>query len=351
MKVCGDTSIVFCILVVIKMLFNYFFEINLIYLKKATHNKTVTMLSVKENTLKLERLLAIIFKLLHRSTISASQLADELNVSQRTIYRDIETISAAGIPITSYHGTNGGFGIIENYKWDKTFLDPSSMVNVLSLMKSLSEQLRDQDLKSALERLSILTLEEQKNHLQIDLAHQSVAPALLIDLQKSIKESKKVYFQYISAQKEQTTREVDPITLRYKFRTWYLYAYCYLRNDYREFKVSHILNLQRLTTSINKNHPIPEEKPFVQPLKESIILRVHPDFIHLVLNHFQHHSMTQEEDGSITVTLMLPTPLYAEWLINILLSFRSGVVVIQPLFLQDVLKNEAKKILNLYEDI
>jgi len=74
--------------------------------------KTSVVFYEKETPLKLERLLTIIFKLLHRSNISASQLAEELNVSQRTIYRDIETISAAGIPITSYHGTNGGFGII-----------------------------------------------------------------------------------------------------------------------------------------------------------------------------------------------------------------------------------------------
>ena len=300
--------------------------------------------------MKLERLLTIIFKLLHRSTISASQLADELNVSQRTIYRDIETISAAGIPITSYHGTNGGFGIMENYKWDKTFLDASSMLEVLSLVKNLSDQLNDHDLKKTVDRLSILTSEEQKHHLHIDLTHFSVDPSFLINLQKSIKESTRVCFQYISSQNEQTTREVDPLSLQYKFRTWYLYAYCHLRNDYREFKVSHILNLERLTTPIKDTHRLPKELPVVVPPKERVILRVHPQSIHLVLNHFQHHSMTQE-DGSITVTLMLPPPLHAEWLINILLSFRSGVVVIQPLYLQDVLKNEAKKILNLYEDI
>ncbi|WP_426355449.1 helix-turn-helix transcriptional regulator [Exiguobacterium sp. R-39] len=152
--------------------------------------------------MKLERLLTIIFKLLHRSTISASQLAEELNVSQRTIYRDIETISAAGIPVVSYHGTNGGFGIIENYKWDKTFLDASSMLEVLSLVKNLWNQLNDQDLKKTVDRLSILTSEEQKNHLHIDLIHFSVDPSFLIDLQKSIKESTRVCFQYISSQNE-----------------------------------------------------------------------------------------------------------------------------------------------------
>lgn len=309
------------------------------------------MVIVKENTLKLERLLTIIFKLLHRSTISASQLAEELNVSQRTIYRDIETISVAGIPITSYHGTNGGFGIMENYKWDKTFLDASSMLGVLSLMQSLSDQLNDQDFKKVVDRLSILTTEEQKNHLHVDLTHLSVDPFFLIDLQKSIKESKRVCFQYISAQNEQTTREVDPLSLQYKFRTWYLYAYCHLRNDYREFKVSHMLHLQRLLIPFKDIHLLPKETPVVEPPRERVILRVQPQSIHLVLNHFQHHSMIQEADGSFTMILMLPVPLNATWLINILLGFQSGVIVVEPLYLQDILKTEAKKIIDLYEDI
>ena len=301
--------------------------------------------------MKLERLLAIIFKLLHRSTISASQLAEELDVSQRTIYRDIETISAAGIPVISYHGTNGGFGMIENYKWDKTFLDASSMMDVLALIMSLSDQLNDKDLEKTLDRLSVLTKAEQENSMHINLSHQTIDPSFLITLQRSIKDSRRVQFQYVSARKERSFREVDPLSLHYKFRTWYLYAYCHLREDYREFKVSHMLNLGKLSTPIETKHPLRPDAPLVDPLRESVTLRVHPQSVNLVLNHFRHQSMFQEEDGSFTMELSLPVPLDAEWLISILLGLGSGVVVISPLYLQDVLKNEAKKIVNLYEDV
>lgn len=119
--------------------------------------------------------------------------------------------------------------------------------------------------KKTLDRLSILTEEEQKNYLHIDLTNFSVDPSNLIDLQKSIKESKRISFQYISAQNEQTMREVDPLSLQYKLRTWYLYAYCHLRNDYREFKVSHMLHLQRLTTSNTDTHSLPKESPLIDP--------------------------------------------------------------------------------------
>lgn len=73
------------------------------------------------------------------------------------------------------------------------------MLEVLSLVKSLSNQLNDQDLKKTVDRLSILSSEEQKNHLHIDLTHFSINSSFLINLQKSIKESTCVCFQYISS--------------------------------------------------------------------------------------------------------------------------------------------------------
>lgn len=154
-----------------------------------------------------------------------------------------------------------------------------------------------------------------------------------MDLQKNIRESTRVGFHYISTQNEQTTREVDPLSLQYKFRTWYLYAYCHLRKDYSEFKFSHILNLERLTISIKDTHLLPKELPTVDPPKERVILRVHPQLIHFVLSHFQHDSMVQEEDGRITMTLILPPPLNKEGLIKHIVNFTISSVVIQPLYL------------------
>ncbi|TYS86278.1 YafY family protein [Rossellomorea aquimaris] len=66
--------------------------------------------------MKVERLLAIIIKLLNTNRITAKKLAEEFEVSVRTIQRDIDSINLAGIPIVSYKGSNGGYGILEEYK-------------------------------------------------------------------------------------------------------------------------------------------------------------------------------------------------------------------------------------------
>ncbi|MFW6287855.1 MAG: helix-turn-helix transcriptional regulator, partial [bacterium] len=65
------------------------------------------------------RLLAIVMLLLNKDKISAAEFADQFEVSPRTIYRDIEAICQAGIPIVSFQGIDGGFSIMDNYKIDK----------------------------------------------------------------------------------------------------------------------------------------------------------------------------------------------------------------------------------------
>jgi predicted DNA-binding transcriptional regulator YafY len=81
--------------------------------------------------MKLERLISITYALLNNEVISASELADKYHVSQRTIYRDIEAICAAGIPIISYQGANGGYGIIKEYKMDKSLLHSNDIESLV----------------------------------------------------------------------------------------------------------------------------------------------------------------------------------------------------------------------------
>lgn len=112
--------------------------------------------------MKLERLLSIIFKLLNHEIVSASSLANEFQVSSRTIYRDIEAICAAGIPVVSFQGTNGGFGIIEGYKFDKSLMDPNDILNLISVLSSLSSIFEDKDVEHTLERLKMLDIGDKK---------------------------------------------------------------------------------------------------------------------------------------------------------------------------------------------
>ena len=88
--------------------------------------------------MKIDRLLSIVIVLLEQNKISAAKLAEMFEVTPRTIYRDIEAIQAAGIPIVTYAGVNGGIGILEKYKIDKKFFTKEDITTLMTGLGSIS---------------------------------------------------------------------------------------------------------------------------------------------------------------------------------------------------------------------
>ena len=138
--------------------------------------------------MKLERLISIIFKLLNNEILSASRLADEFQVSSRTIYRDIEAICAAGIPVVSYQGTNGGFGIIKGYKFDKSLIGSYDLSNLITVLRSLSGIFEDKTIDHTIERLKSLDPSGNNGILSVDLESHRTEAHSLIGLRNAIQE-------------------------------------------------------------------------------------------------------------------------------------------------------------------
>ncbi|MFD2629728.1 helix-turn-helix transcriptional regulator [Oceanobacillus kapialis] len=304
--------------------------------------------------MKLERLLSIIFKLLHNEMLSASSLANEFEVSTRTIYRDIEAICAAGIPVVSYQGTNGGFGIIKGYKIDKSLMGPPDIRNVVTVLNSLVTIFKDREMEHTIDRLSLLDRSDNKNALSVDLESYQTEPNSLKDLRKATNEKLVIHFEYVSNKNVVTSREIEPIQLQYKYRNWYLYAFCRERHDYREFRVSRMMRLTVTQETFQQHHDIKHNHfnsgNHVEGFEE-VIIWVHPNSLAAVLDQFQNSTKLMNDDGSMRVSLSVYEPLHAGWLRSILLSFGAGVKIMKPVELQSVLTNEARKIIKLYEDV
>lgn len=89
--------------------------------------------------MQIDRLLQIVSLLLSHENITAKQLANELNVSTRTIYRDINILSVAGIPITSQKGYDGGLSLLQSFSMDKSYFteeEQSNIIQALQILKS-----------------------------------------------------------------------------------------------------------------------------------------------------------------------------------------------------------------------
>ncbi|MCK1987210.1 YafY family transcriptional regulator [Lysinibacillus fusiformis] len=304
--------------------------------------------------MKLERLLSIIFKLLNHEIVSASSLANEFQVSSRTIYRDIESICAAGIPVVSFQGTNGGFGIIEGYKFDKSLMDPNDILNLISVLSSLSSIFEDKDVEHTLERLKMLDIGDKKSAFMIDLESYRTEPSSLMNLRQAIYERKVIYFNYVNNKNEFTSREVEPIHLHYKYCNWYLYGYCRRRTSHREFKVSRMMGITLSKEKYLQMHEYKSDSSYSRGHQEGVqevVIWVSPYSLAEALDRFQNASKVMNSDGSMTFTFFVYQPLHAGWLKSILLSFGSKAKIIKPVELQSILVEEAKKLINIYKDV
>ena len=139
--------------------------------------------------MKLDRLLAIVMLLINQKHINAKELAEYFEVSQRTIYRDIDAINQAGIPIVSYMGSDGGFGIMENYKIDKNFLYETEINAITTALRNINNTVSNKKNSNTLEKLECLKKKNENNvkylnKFSINIDYNIIILFLSIDLFK-----------------------------------------------------------------------------------------------------------------------------------------------------------------------
>ncbi|WP_127495886.1 helix-turn-helix transcriptional regulator [Paenibacillus glycanilyticus] len=302
--------------------------------------------------MKLERLISIIYKLLNNDVLPANALAEEFQVSQRTIYRDIDVICAAGFPVVSYQGNKGGFGMMEGFKMDKSLLGSYDVNALVTVLKGLSTVFEDERAQGTIERLQTVGTERRTPSLAVDFETRRTDPETLPLLRAAITERKVIRFDYINAKNERTTRELEPVRLHFKYGSWYIYGYCLTRCDYREFRLSRMVEAFQTERCFEPHREVPEEAgPFVgdQSLVEDVVVKVGPEALADAMDQFGYVPKTFHSDGSMTMRIPVYKPAEATWLWSILLGFGSGAEVLEPLELRAVMKEQLRKTLNLYE--
>ncbi len=183
--------------------------------------------------MRVERMLTIIVMLLNRPRISAKELADKFEVSIRTVYRDLDAINQAGIPVISYQGNNGGFGIMDNYKLSHQLLTFENLSSILAALKGFNSSFEDSELDGSIEKLRNLIPADKVDELsqqmkQIIITKQpwtksSRHKELISLLRQAIENTRMVHIDYRNYAGEISSRQVEPISLVFKGYTWYLF--------------------------------------------------------------------------------------------------------------------------------
>ncbi|MEC0301782.1 helix-turn-helix transcriptional regulator [Terribacillus saccharophilus] len=305
--------------------------------------------------MKLERLISIIYKLLNHEVLSASMLAEEFQVSTRTIYRDIDVICAAGIPVISYQGNKGGYGILDGYKMDRSLLGSYDVDSLITVLSSLATVFEDERAQGTIERLQTIGEEHQNQNLSVDFESYRTEPEALRQLRSGITERKVVRFDYINAQNERTTRDMEPLRLHYKYSNWYINGFCRKRQGYREFRLSRMLNLSLTQETFQPHEEVPKEDYTSDNIwankVSDVVVKVKQEALAEALDQFHKVDKQFHADGSMTIRIPVYEPLKARWLWSILLSFSSGAEVVEPYGLRVLLKEKLQNTIKLYEEV
>ncbi len=226
--------------------------------------------------MKIERLIGIVMLLLQRELVSASQMANMFEVSKRTIFRDIDSLMMANIPIYSLPGSKGGIGIMPTYKVDKKLLTADDLTAIVTSLDGFEQLLSSVEIKKTLLKINNMLGASNKmlsNSVSLDFSSWSEKKDLnekIEALHLAIKKQQYVHLSYFDRDGNQTIRKVEPYHLLFRNRFWYLQGYSLEREDFRTFKLSRMTEL-RVSNETFTPRPF-ELKPFVSPTKNKLFL-------------------------------------------------------------------------------
>lgn len=309
--------------------------------------------------MKVDRLMSIVLVLLDKERISAQELADMFEVSLRTIYRDIDAIDLAGIPIRSTSGVGGGFEIMPNYKIDRKVFSSADLSAILIGLSSLSDMIRTDELINALTKVKSFIpadrakeIELKVNQICIDLSqwmgNKNIQPYLKI-IKTSLQESRLLTFKYIAHHGNKTARTVEPYQLVLKSSHWYLHGYCHERKDFRLFRLSRMSNLQiqkEVFTLRNYQQPQLEISDILATMQIEIKIRIHKSIMDRVLDYCSFENFCLDGDEHYIVTFPF---IENDYHYDILLSFGNKCECLEPLHVRNKIKQRICDIASIYE--
>jgi predicted DNA-binding transcriptional regulator YafY len=313
--------------------------------------------------MKIDRLLSIVILLLQRNRIQAKELADLYEVSIRTIYRDIEAISMAGIPVVTFQGAGGGIGLMEGYRLDRSMLTDLDVKDIVMGLQSLSSSLGGPNVSRLLNKFESIIPASEKEQFSVRTTqfivdhsgwgNQTAQEGKLIKVKEAMSRARTVAFTYRNAEGVITERNVEPHTLVLKGQQWFVYAYCSDRGQFRLFKLSRMSEPVVTETAFTRRDlsyevlPWNEGRMAASRAVQPFTLQFNRNSRHLAEDWFGVEALVEQTEGIYTVSVPFPEDA---WAYRFILSLGPDVVVKEPGHLRDKIREMALRIASNYED-
>ncbi len=301
--------------------------------------------------MQIERLIQMVFYIVSHGHVTARELAGVFGVSTKTVYRDMNTLALAGIPIFSTKGAGGGISLLEGYTVDKSLLSRKEQQRVLEGLQIL-QATKYPDAEMALNKMSAVfrnVLEPE--WLEVDFSFwgsDEKEKIKISDLQHAILNRYRIKFLYLNSEFQKTERVIEPLRLVFKSHAWYMVGYCMSRKEIRIFRLSRIKGLHVLPEKFERELPPDFSLTGDYGEQEGLPvfkLKFSPEIAHRLYDEFQEEQVCLCGDGNYYVTV--PYELN-NWTFHYLLSFGKYVEILEPEAARRMLGERAAAIARLY---
>ncbi|TLV03009.1 helix-turn-helix transcriptional regulator [Dyadobacter luticola] len=305
-----------------------------------------------------DRITAILIQLQSRKIVKAQDLAERFEISLRTVYRDINSLAEAGVPIVGEAGV--GYSIMDGYRLPPVMFtreEARTFITAEKLMEKFTDISTQSHYQSAMFKIKAVLKSNEKsmvenleNHIEIrhnnQLFHKSNSNTL-DTLLKSISEKKiaKIYYAAMNAD-DPMERVIEPVGVYHENNYWYTVAYCYLRNDYRNFRSDRVLRCELTEEPFKQKHaPLKDfmHNPWGPETVRLIRIKIEKRTSRYIREQRNTYGFVSEINKGDFVEMSFLSPSL-EWFARWYLMIAPSAYILEPESLKTVVRNLVEKI-------
>ena len=315
-----------------------------------------------------DNMLAILWMLNSGAKITAKQIAEKLEINQRTVYRYIDSLCASGVPIVSDAGQNGGYSLLNHFIQAPLVFDVEEQKALLHAAVFAKEAGYpfSESLNKATQKLKMYSNREQESILNrhlvgFEVINRDIPPSVkktLEELERAVANEYSVEIEYRTSREEQPrARVIDPYGMLYWNNKWYTVGFCHLRNEIRSFRAERVLQIKRTQMMFKRPEAFSARKFFLENLLPdpksrkglvSLIISGRSEALDdLCIHWFLGHHL--KERTSNQAVFLLDERAVQAYVPHFLLSYGKAVQVIEPQSLKKKLVSIAAELMEYYQ--
>jgi predicted DNA-binding transcriptional regulator YafY len=294
---------------------------------------------------KFDRIVSILIQLQSKQTVRAQDLAERFGVSLRTIYRDIRSLEASGVPLYGEAGL--GYSLVDGYKLPPVMFtreEAASFIAAEKLVQKFTDKALGESYNSAMFKIKAILKNTDKDWLQHMeenvLMQQTTAmapdpvPNVLALLMKSIAEKHCINMQYQGMEAQAISeRLIEPVGVFHDYNNWYVVGYCHLRGGYRQFRTDRIQHITLTIQPFTQQHQPLEhylKKEPVQHVKTKVRMVVNPKFARYLSTEKYYHGFISETHTDAGIEMLFMVYDIKEWFPRWYLMYADFATILEP---------------------